>query len=300
MSSAAASTHLRKPRARTLVLGMGLGLLGAVAATAACLSEAEVAALADAYQSRMPAANPQGLSPADGECSRSKFNRLLQAQMGEPVGYKAGLTNPAVQKRFNHGSPVWGALYGPMMLANGSVVDAAFGARPLFEADLLVRVSSDAVNGARSPMEVLSAIDRVIPAVELPDLIVQAPAQLDGAAITAINVGARYFIQGLGIPVPATRGERYQLLDALREMVVIVKVDGTEIDRGLGADVMGHPLNAVAWLAQDMARNGLSLKVGDLVSLGSFSRLHPPQAGQKVEVSFWGLPGTPAVTLGLR
>ncbi len=298
MPTAAVRHRLLQPGAWPLVLCMGM--LGALPASAACLSEAEVAAMADAYLSRTPAANPRGLSPADGECSRSKFNRLLQAQMGEPVGYKAGLTNPAVQKRFNHGSPVWGALYGPMMLANGSVVDAAFGARPLFEADLLVRVSSDAVNGARSPMEVLSAIDRVIPAVELPDLIVQAPAQLDGAAVTAINVGARYFVQGLGVPVPVTRAERYQLLAALRDMVAIVKADGAEIDRGLGSDVLGHPLNAVMWLAQDMARNGLSLKAGDLVSVGSFSRLLPPKSGQAVEVTYWGLPGTPVVTLSFR
>jgi 2-keto-4-pentenoate hydratase len=298
MPSAAVRTHLLKPRAWPLVLCMGL--LGAFAASAACLDEAEITAMADAYNSRTPAANPRGLSAVDGECSRSKFNRLLQAQLGEPVGYKAGLTNPAVQKRFKHGSPVWGTLYGPMMLANGSTMDAAFGARPLFEADMLVRIGSDAVNEARHPMQVLAAIDRIIPAIELPDLIVQAPAELDGAAITAINVGARYFVQGLGIPVPVTRAERYQLLDALRDMVAIVKVDGLEIDRGVGSDVMGHPLNAVVWLAQDMARNGLSLKVGDLVSLGSFSRLLPPKPGQKVEVAFWGLPGTPAVTLGFR
>jgi 2-keto-4-pentenoate hydratase len=220
--------------------------------------------------------------------------------LGEPVGYKAGLTNPAVQKRFNHSSPVWGTLYGPMMLANGSVVDAAFGARPLFEADMLVRISSDTVNEAHNAVEVLAAIDRVIPAIELPDLMVQAPALLNGAAVTAINVGARYFVQGLGIPVPVTRAERYQLLDALRDMVAIVKADGSEIDRGTGSDVLGHPLNAVVWLAQDMSRNGLSLKVGDLVSLGSFSRLLPPKAGQAVEITYWGLPGTPVVTVSFK
>jgi 2-keto-4-pentenoate hydratase len=218
-----------------------MGMLGAFAASAACLSEAEVAAMADAYQSRTPAANPRGLTPADGECSRSKLNRLLQVQLGEPVGYKAGLTNPAVQKRFNHSSPVWGTLYGPMMLANGSVVDAAFGARPLFEADMLVRISSDTVNEAHNAVEVLAAIDRVIPAIELPDLMVQAPALLNGAAVTAINVGARYFVQGLGIPVPVTRAERYQLLDALRDMVAIVKADGSEIDRGTGVGRAGPP-----------------------------------------------------------
>ena len=59
-------------------------------------------ALMDAYTARQPAANPEGLSSADGECSRAKLLKLLDAKFGAPIGYKAGLTNPAVQKRFNH------------------------------------------------------------------------------------------------------------------------------------------------------------------------------------------------------
>lgn len=267
-------------------------------AQAACLSDTAVADLFDAYSSRQPAANPEGLSPADGECSRDKFNRLLQFQLGPPVGYKAGLTNPAVQKRFGHDAPVWGMLYGPMLLQSGAVVDAAFGARPLFEADLLVRVSDAAINRARSVDEVLRAIDQVIPFIELPDLMVQAPAppKLDGAGITAINVGARLGV--LGTPI-ATAGQG-GLGDALRDMVAIVRVDGTEVDRGKGSDVLGHPLNAVVWLAQDMARSGHALKPGDLISLGSFSRLHPPKPGLAVEVVYQGLPGNPSVKVSFR
>jgi 2-keto-4-pentenoate hydratase len=272
----------------------------ALPAAAACLSDVEVIALMAAYEARKPAANPEGLSQTDGECTRSKVQGALEAKLGKPVGYKAGLTNPAVQKRFNASAPVWGALYAPMMLKDGATVEAAFGARPLFEADMLVRVSDAAVNRARTPEDVLEAIDQVIPAIELPDLMVQAPGQLSGASITAINVGARYFIVGQPLPVPSTRGERYQLFEALRDMVALVNVDGSEIDRGKGSDVLGHPLAAVAWLVQDMARQGQALRVGDLISLGSFSRLTPPKPGQAVEVSYWGLPGTPAVKVTFK
>ena len=281
---------------RTTLLLLLAALCGAGSASrAACLSDAEVATMFDAYNRSQPAANPAGLNAADGECSRDKLNRMLQLQLGAPIGYKAGLTNPAVQKRFNADAPVWGVLYAPMMLTagpQGATVAAAFGARPRFEADMLVRVSSAAINRARTPEDVLAAIDQVIPAIELPDLMVQAPGQLNGAAITAINVGARYFVSGQPMAVPVTRAERYQLLDALRDMTAYVKADGAEIDRGKGSDVLGHPLAAVAWLAQDMARQGAALKPGDLVSLGSFSRLLPPQAGQVVEVEYWGLPGS--------
>jgi len=274
--------------------------LAAAPAGAACLSDAEVVALFDAYNKRVPAVNPEGLSAADGECTRTKLNRMLEFQLGAPVGYKAGLTNPAVQKRFNHDSPVWGTLYAPMLLQNGAVMEAAFGARPLFEADMLVRVSDDAVNRAKTPEDVLAAIDQVIPFIELPDLVVMAPPKLNGAAITAINVGARFGVLGTPLAVPGTRGERYALLDALRDMVVVLKGDGAELDRGKGSDVLGHPLNAVVWLAQDMARDGRAMKRGDLISLGSFSKLLPPKPGLSVEAVYEGLPGTPSVKLGFK
>jgi 2-keto-4-pentenoate hydratase len=279
---------------------VGTLVLAAAMPAGACMSDTEVAALFDAYNQRVPAATPEGLSTGDGECSRAKLLRLLDARLGARVGYKAGLTNPAVQKRFNADAPVWGALYAPMLLPAGSVVDPAFGARPLFEADLLVRVSSDAINRAQTPDDVLQAIDQVIPFIELPDLVVQAPPKLNGAAISAINVGARLGVLGAPIAVPVTRGERWRMNDALRDMVVIVKGDGAELDRGKGSDVLGHPLTAVVWLVQDLARQGIALKPGDLVSLGSFSKLMPPKPGLAVEVGYEGLPGSPTVKMAFK
>jgi len=275
-------------------------LLALSAPHAACLSDAEVGALHAAYTSRTPAANPEGLSDADSECSRAKLLKLLDSQAGPRAGYKAGLTNPAVQARFNAKAPVWGVLYAGMLLKSGATVEANFGARPLYEADLLVRVSDAAINGARTPADVMAAIDQVIPFIELPDLVVQAPPKLNGAAIAAINVGARLGVLGSPIAVPTTRAERYAMQDMLRDMTAIVKADGTEVDRGKGSDVLEHPLNAVVWLSQDLARQGLAMKPGDLISLGSFSRLLPPKPGLAVEVQYWGLPGTPSVKVGFR
>ena len=275
---------------------LSLAALAAPSTQAACLSDEQVAAIFAAYQARKPAANPEGLSAADGECSRAKFNALLSKQLGKAVGYKAGLTNPAVQKRFNADAPVWGTLYAPMLLKDGAKVDAGFGARALYEADLLVRVSDTDINRATTPEQVLVAIDQVIPFVELPDLVVEAPPKLNGAAITAINVGARLGVLGTPIPVQYTT----DFSRRLRDMEVIVKADGQEVDRGMGSDVLGHPLNAVVWLVRDLARNGQALKVGDLVSLGSFSKLLPPKPGLQVEVIYGELPGTPIVSVDFK
>jgi 2-keto-4-pentenoate hydratase len=151
-------------------------------------------------------------------------------------------------------------------------------------------------------MEVMEAIDQVIPFIELPDLVVQSPAppMLTGAAIVAINVGARLGVMGAPIPVPVTRAERFRLLDALRDMTTVVRTDGIEVDRGKGSDVLGHPLESVVWLAKDLPREGRALKPGDLISLGSFSRLLPPGPGLAVEVEYQGLPGNPRVAVTFR
>ena len=128
------------------------------------------------------------------------------------------------------------------------------------------------------------------------DLVVQAPPKLNGPAISAINVGAR--LGAVGTPIAVQRNAEFG--NALRDMVTIVKVDGVEVDRGKGSDVLEHPLNAVVWLVKDLAREGRLLKPGDLVSLGSFSKLLPPKPGLAVEAQYQGLPGNPVVTVSFK
>ena len=292
-----------KPFASAALGAFCVSALGAfgVSAQAACLSDTQAVELVDKFLAKQPAANPEGLSDADGACSRAKVNALLGLQYRSVIGYKAGLTNPAVQKRFNATEPVWGKLYDGMVLADGAVVEAAFGARPLFEADLLVRVKSEAINRATTPAEVLDAIDQIIPFIELPDLVVEAPPKLNGAAISAINVGARLGVAGTPIAVPTIRAERYAMLDALAAMTVVLSDGaGTELGRGKGSDILGHPLSAVVWLAQALAKEGIAMQPGELISLGSFSPLLPPKPGLKATVTYNGLPGAAPVSVNFK
>lgn len=283
-------------RAAGLAVLSGWMTMGGSLAQAACLSDADVTRLMASLQVRRQVDTPEGLSAADAACTRAKFNASLEAAHGRPVGYKAGLTNPAVQKRFQATAPVWGALYAPMLLKDGAIVDAAFGARPLFEADLLVRVSNVRINQARNVEDVLQSIDQVIPFIELPDLMVDTPAKINGNVLAAVNVGARYGVVGTPIPVQRTA----EFSQALRDMQVVVSGNGAELDRGRGSDVLEHPLNAVVWLAQALQADGVKLKVGDVLSLGSFSKLMPPKPGLAVQVRYNGLPGNPAVQVQFR
>lgn len=261
-----------------------------------CKADAATLAQFDQILAKKAIPTPEGLDDKGAACARARLNDAQQAKYGEPVGYKAGLTNPAVQKRFNATAPVWGALYAPMMLNSGATVDAAFGARPLFEADLLVRVADARINQARNAEDVLASIDAVIPFIELPDLMVDNTGKLNGAALSAVNVGARLGVMGAPVPVQRTA----EFSNGLRDGLIVISANGTELDRGRGSDVLGHPLNAVVYLAQALAAEGRTLKKGDLLSLGSFSKLMPPKAGQTVEVSYQGLPGTPKVQVSFR
>ena len=262
-----------------------------------CASDVAVAELARRFSAAEPAINPPaGLSMAAAECSRDKLVRALSTSQGRIVGYKAGLTNPAVQKRFNASAPVRGNLFERGLLADGATVAAGFGARPLYEADLVVEVGSSAIHDARTPAEVLAQLRNVRPFIELPDLVVQDPGKLDGAGVTAINVGARLGV--LGSPLSANDP---RLLDALRDMTVRVRdAQGTELAQGKGAAILEHPLNAVIWLAADLKRAGITLQAGDLLSLGSFTPLTPPRAGQSIRVVYGGLPGNPSVGVNFR
>ena len=288
-------------RKKQTLIPLLLAVAVATSAHAACLGDVQVAQMAEHYAARTPAANPEGLSDQDAACTRAKFNALLAQKMGKVIGYKAGLTNPAVQKRFNTDQPVWGKLYEGMLLQNGATVPAAFGARPLYEADLLVRVKDRRINHARTPIEVLESVDQVIPFIELPDLMVQAPPKLNGAAINAINVGARLGVVGTPIPVPVTRGERYALLNGLQAMqVTLTDGAGYLLGGGKGSDVLEHPLNAVVWLAEALQKEEITLQPGDLISLGSFSALLPPKPGLKVQANYQGLPGAQPVSLAFE
>ena len=294
----------------SLALAAALALLAGCASTSApvvadtpgCLSNVAVDRLLADYNARRPAANPpETLTMADAHCSRSKLQQRLAGQAGRLVGYKAGLTNPAVQKRFNTDQPVWGALYSGMILNSDVTLDASFGSRPLYEADLLVRVKDRAINDASTPAQVLAHVDQVIPFIELPDLMVEAPPKINGAVLSALNVGTRLGVRGAPLLVPADAAGQARLLDQLRDMNVrLVDGQGAALGGGKGSDVLGHPLNAVGWLAKALKAQGLSLQPGQVVSLGSFSALLPPKPGLKVTVHYDGVPGLQPATVNFR
>ncbi len=271
-------------------------------AQAQCPDEATIAEATARWIDKQPL---RGLSPAmtlpEGECARARFVAQLRAHKdygGRVVGYKAALTNAAIQKKFGASAPVRGVLLSRMLTMETALpVYSDYGARPVFEADLLVEVGDDAINEARTPLAALKGLSRVQPFIELADLVVAEGEPLNAAVITAINAGARGGYFGPGIAVEPTQA----FADALRDMrVVMTDGQGNELANAPGSAIMDHPLNAVLWLIDDVRKSGGRLQVGDKLSLGSFSAPLAPMPAMRVTVRYLGLPGDPQIHLRFR
>lgn len=262
---------------------------------AACPSDAQVDAyLADFSKRQISAGFGNDISLADADCAKNKLAVKLPKYLGERIGYKAGFTSPASQKNFGMSGPQWAYMFNRNMVDIIAVIPAKFGARPTFEADLLVEVKDPRLAEATTPLEALACLESVIPFLELPDLIMEG--KFSGNALLAANLGFRGGVLGAEVPVQNTQA----FADALANMSVVMSDQGPqakEFGRAKGSDLLGHPLNAAIWLAQALKKDGISLKKGDLLSLGGFLPPVPSQSGMRIQLQYLGLPGDPAVTV---
>ncbi len=242
------------------------------------------AKMADQFLKKIPIPSlDPNLTVEQAKLVQVDFVKTLIPVFGEVVGYKAGLTNPAVQKVFGVSHPVRGTLLKNMILKSGSEVPANFGAAPLYEGDFILRVGSEKINEARTPEEALKSIDAAVPFIELPDLAYAKDVKINGPALIAANVGARFGIAGDPIPVAATK----EWMDRLKNFKLqILDEKGTVLGEGVGSALMDHPLNAVLWIRDSLKAEGKGLKKGDLLSLGSLSKLTPPTPNTVVRAKF--------------
>jgi len=280
------------------VVALTAGLSWQGDALAACPSHERINTILRFLESREPIRGLRAdLSMQDAECGRRRLVEKLESSDNRIVGYKAGLTSKAVQERFGVSSPVRGVLLEKMLLADGADVPADFGARPVFEANLMVVVQDAAIHKAKTHLDVLRSLSLVVPFIELPDLLIAEGEPVTGPLITLINVGARLGVVGKGIPVEPT-ARFAAALAAMR--IIVTDQGGRALASGTGAAILDHPLNAVQWLAQDLEKSRIRLRPGDLLSLGSFTQPMPPRPGLSVTVRYEGLPGDPTVSVRFK
>jgi 2-keto-4-pentenoate hydratase len=247
--------------------------------------------LAEDYFARRPSQSLQaGFSLDEARRVQREFVTQLVPKLGKPVGFKVGLTSKAVQESLGASAPVRGVLLADMMLNDGARVPATFGARPIWEPDLIVIVKDAGINDAKTPLEVAQHLTEIVAFIELPDRMMAETEKVDGNLITAINTSARLGVLGQRVKVEPTPA----FVAALGKMsVTATDGNGAVLAQAKGDALLGHPLNPVLWLIKDLSATNEKLKAGDLISLGSFARPQLPQPGQTVIVRYDDLPGGP-------
>jgi 2-keto-4-pentenoate hydratase len=275
-----------------------IGLALATAAKAACPDDAAMARFAGQILQRQSPTPFTSLSPADGRCVQDKLVAIFAQPLGDIVGFKLGLTNPAIQQRFGIDHPIRGAIFHATLRAtSGAEIEARFAAVPVLEADMLISIGMGGVEAALNDHAALIRhVDQVIPFIELPDLVYAPDYRPSLGDLLAINVGARLGV--VGKPIAVTPSADF--IAALGRMSVSLHQDGREVSRAPGAAILGHPLNALAWIARDLARDGRPLRAGDVVSLGSFSPPQPVVAGQAWAARYEGLGETQEVLVRFK
>jgi len=244
-------------------------------------------AIAAARRSRTPlkplASDIAPRTEADGYRIQEALRDLLAADFGAPVGYKIGCTSAVMQQYLDIPHPCGGSVFTRGVHDSGVSLRHSDFVRVGVECEIAVRLARD-LEPSRAPFTadaVADAIEAYLPAIEIVD-----DRYADWQTIGAPTLVADDFFAAacvLGKPVP--RSAAPDLLEVAGRAIV----NGVEVSRGTGADVLGHPHNALAWLANHLAASGKSLRAGELVLTGSLVKTIWLNAGDSVLMELAGL-----------
>jgi 2-keto-4-pentenoate hydratase len=190
------------------------------------------------------------------------------------IGWKVGLTSTAIQHQFGFHEPVFGCVLDSK--PSGHVFAPAELIAPGFENELCMRLRVD-LSGTIGLDEARAAIDVVYPALEI--IETRGPFTEQIALALADNAQQKTVILGSPAALPAD----------LTGMVARVTINGQQVATATGDAVLGNPLNSIVWLASKLGTYGRSLKAGEIVMTGSFTRQFPIAVGDKIETEFSGL-----------
>ena len=204
-------------------------------------------------------------TPNEAYAIQDAFVALRARKLGAIAGYKVALTSAEMRRFVGVDTPQAGTIFGSTLRRSPARIRAADYVRLIVEFEVAVEIGEDlpAADKPFSRERVSTAVGAVMPGMEIADdrdadykALCRHP--LDLIADNAWNEGAV-----LGAPVKDWRGID---LGAVRGVATI---NGIKVGEGRGADCMGHPLAALAWLADHLASIGRGLLRGDVVITGS-------------------------------
>jgi 2-keto-4-pentenoate hydratase len=193
----------------------------------------------------------------------------FRSQWGDQViGHKVGCSSEQSQRLVNSPGPIAGSLFRASLWQEPAALDASRFFVTGVEAEFGFRLGADLPPRATpyTREEVSAAVDAVVPVIEICDTRLADWRTRRIEEITADNA----FNGGL---VAGRPFEDWRHLD-LGSHEVSLSIDGETKGRGTGALVLGHPLLALTWLANELSRRGEGMRASALVAAGTCTGLH--------------------------
>jgi 2-oxopent-4-enoate/cis-2-oxohex-4-enoate hydratase len=222
------------------------------------------------------------LSETDGDLAiehayaiQGALRAELDRQGQRSIGWKLGATSPAGQALMGLQEPAFGFLL-PAQYASGAEVSLSKSANPGVEAEVAFKMRTQLAGPGVTADSALLAVESALPALELLDFI------FSGKPRAADYIASSIVAHAVALGSPFTSLEK---LDLATEPVEY-EHNGEIVGTYTAAEVMGNPLNALAWLANHLGARGLALKPGDIVMSGAISKIVRPKAGDTVRARF--------------
>ncbi|WP_431283959.1 2-keto-4-pentenoate hydratase [Humitalea sp. 24SJ18S-53] len=199
-------------------------------------------------------------TPAEGYA----IQVALAGLMGDvpPAGFKIGATTAQMQAYLGLTGPAAGFVSAAGLHASGARLRFADFVNPGVECEIALRLGRDIAPAPCTIEQATAAIAEVFAGIEIVErryddfLALGAPTLIADQVFHAAGVTGAPAPGWPGIALKAARGR--------------MLVDGVERGAGVGADLLGDPLAALAWLADSGAAHGFGgLRAGQIVFLGS-------------------------------
>ncbi|MEE8466391.1 MAG: fumarylacetoacetate hydrolase family protein [Dehalococcoidia bacterium] len=209
---------------------------------------------------------PEAFGPRDIDEAydiQEAFHELLAPERGAIAGYKVALTTPVMQKMVGFGHPASGAVFASGVHHSPVTVKRSDYVHLGAECEIAVILSRDLPASAApySRDSVAGAVAALMPAFELIEDRGADYSDLFFLGVAADNA----WNAGVVLGKPVTGWQGIDLVAASGAMTI----NGQPSGEGKGGDVLGHPLEALAWLANTLAGRGKSLQKDMLVMTGS-------------------------------
>lgn len=207
-------------------------------------------------------------------------NQLLsQAGLGSIIGHKIGCTTPVMQKFLNIRSPCAGDMFSKSCFQEKAAIKRADYLRPGVECEIAVILGKDIPANGHPPTlaSVTNAVSSVMAAIEIVDDRYADYRTLGVETLIADN----FFNAGCVLGKPVTDWQKLDISAIIGQM----EINGMPVGQGSGVLVMGHPFQALLWLAQSRHARGLGLEKGRVILLGSLVETRWVNASDKIIIT---------------